>query len=173
MFSVPPRKPARKAQEPQFKVYKANMKRFWPWAIGAALVSLITIASGVWELTVGIPKELNEPGLRLLTGYVPIALALMLLMLPVLAYKANYRRQFTFRPDCLLYENGPQQQLPVRWRDLTLLRPQRMKGTHLVATVSDGTQFARIEMFFFPEFHEMITEIESQRRAGRSGAHTV
>lgn len=167
MGNVPPRKP----QEPQFKVYRASMKRFWPFAIAAVLIALLSIGAGIYELTVGIPKELNEPGMRMMFGYAPIALSFFLLMLPVLAWKGNYRRQFTFRPDCLLYENG-EQKLPIRWRNVTLLRPQRLKGSFLVATVSDGTQFARIEMFFFPKFTEMIDEIDYQRKAGRA-EHSV
>lgn len=147
------------------------MKRFWPFAIAAVVVAFITIGAGVYELTRGIPVELHETGLRIMAGYIPILLAFVLLALPVLAYRDNHKRQFTFRPDGLLYENGDQN-MPIRWRNVTLLRPQRMKGTWLVATVSDGKQFARIEMFFFPQFSEIIDEIDYQRRAARS-EHSV
>lgn len=167
LLGVPPKK----AQEPQFKVYRASMKRFWPIAGAAVAVAALGIAGGIYELTVGIPKELDEPGLRLMTGYLPIAFSLFLILLAGWAFTGNRKRQFTFRPDCLLYENG-EQHLPIRWRNVTLLRPQRMKGNFLVATVSDGTSFARIEMFYFPMFEEMISEIDYQRRAGRA-EHSV
>jgi hypothetical protein len=159
---VPPKK-----QEPQFKVYQANMKRFWPFAIAAVVVSLLGVAAGVYELNIGIPKQLNEPGLRLIAGYLPIGMSLLLLLLPILAFNAYRGKRFTLRPDCLLYENG-KQELAIRWRNVTLLKPQRIKGSFMVATVSDGTSFARIEQFFFPQFEEILTEIDYQRRSARS-----
>lgn len=147
------------------------MKRLWPFAIAAVIVSLLGIAGGIYQLQIGIPKQLNEPGLRFVAGYLPIGMALLLLVMPVLAFNAYRGKRFTLRPDCLLYENG-KQELAIRWGNVTLLKPQRIKGSFMVATVSDGTQFARIEQFFFPQFEEILTEIDYQRRAARS-EHSV
>ncbi|MEW6280016.1 MAG: hypothetical protein AB1758_15410 [Candidatus Eremiobacterota bacterium] len=163
----PKRKPAKEVPE---KVYRSTMKRFLPLALLAVGAIGMLVIIGLYGLKVS--ALLHDPMYRFLGGYFPFILAGMLALTLAATFATYSGKAFRFLPEGVVYEKG-KYQLPIRWRNLTLVRPNTTrKGPFLVALISDGTQFARIEKFFFDDFDQMLDEMDYERRASRS-EHTV
>lgn len=114
------------------------------------------------------PVELQDPLMRGMCFYLPIALIAVILLSFILVLHLSAARMITLRPDALVYTQG-NYTFAVRWSEVTLVKPPPdKKGAFLTALVSDGVRFGRIDKVLFPDYELIVSVIEHAREVHRS-----
>lgn len=140
-----------------------NLKNFW-LLCGIALPVVLYLAwFGIQYLRFN-PPETEDP-LRLVAGYLPLAVAAVCILGLFYVLLKNANRRIGTSPGHFLY-SGPGQQLQIRWEELTFIGPRPdQKPLFPTASVSAGDDEVSFEKFFFPEFEEICRIVEDARKA--------
>lgn len=125
------------------------------------LIALLLIAMGLHYID-KFPGASHFPFL-LMMSLLPMGFGVAIICTAVMTMQKNLGRKVTVTRDTITYEHG-KDRFSVRWEMLAFSAPPAGKKTMRALSISDGTNFARIEEIFFPSFNELLKIVSAAKQ---------
>lgn len=141
--------------------FRTSWRWFWFIAGPALATAAYLVHLGLWGLTV-IPPEMNEPDLRFTVGYVPMALAALLLLGLIPLARLRGAREWELVRSGLKMQRARGAYV-FRWEQVRIF-PRR--GGRLLdsALISDGHRDARVYRLFLPGYDRFCRLVADKAR---------
>lgn len=139
----------------QEKIFKADMSKFYAFALLAIAVALMLVWQGYHYLHF-FWKSL-DPISIVFSCFLPILFGLIIIFVVVLIFLANASKTIKITPADITYSRG-HKTFNTTWKNLIFASTPPEKKNFRQITISDGKNFGKIDEFFFPQY-DFIIEI--------------
>jgi hypothetical protein len=155
---------------------KADVRKETTFASGltgkAILLALIPVLISAWLIRTGlfyldVFPPVRDFAIRFTFGFFPIILGAAILIVLIVAVKANIGIGVTVSPQAISYSRGDVQ-FTTSWEMLAFSAPHPSRKFMRVITISNGEELAQLHELFFPQFDKLLKIISDAKKTSRS-----
>lgn len=147
-------------QEQKTKTMEATAKNLYYIAIPSFIVSFYLIFMSV-KYIILVPVNFY---LQLMSGFLPLCLALLILFSIVFVIIANVRRKIIITPDEFEYQDYFTKKFVVTWKQLMVIKVTETGYFLRYCILSNGKKYIELSNFFFPNFDLIVRVIETAKQ---------